>query len=96
MSRRNQSSRRRSYGRRQHEVRERRPDTRPEGATWLDDPDTDFEAGRSAGDSYDDRGAFGESFGGYTQEQASRSTFCPGEEEWSALVHPGRPRFRAP
>lgn len=38
MSRRNQAKRRRNYGRRQHEVRERRgPDAPGEGETWTRD-----------------------------------------------------------
>jgi hypothetical protein len=56
MSRRNQSRRRRTYGRRQHEVRERRPDTRldSEGLT----SDSDFDSTWSASDGADDRGSY--------------------------------------
>jgi hypothetical protein len=44
MSRRNQARRRRTYGRRQHEVRERRsPDAPTEGEAWTrDDPWNDW------------------------------------------------------
>jgi hypothetical protein len=66
MSRRSQSRRRRTYGRRQHEVRERRPDTRP-GETWLGDNGSEFEAEWQAADSIDDRATYGESFGGYSR-----------------------------
>lgn len=38
MSKRHQASRRRSYGRRQHELHER-DDRVPDGLTWLDEPE---------------------------------------------------------
>ena len=65
MSRRNQSSRRRSYGRRQHEVRERRLEDRPTSAF---DGDGEFELGTdwTAPDLGDERGSF-ESFRGYSR-----------------------------
>jgi hypothetical protein len=37
MSKRNQSRRRRAYGRRQHEVRERQPLPADAGSGWIDD-----------------------------------------------------------
>ena len=55
MSRRNQKSRRRTYGRRQHEVRERRiPGTPGETDPWARDSTWDD---LSATDSNDDNGA---------------------------------------
>jgi hypothetical protein len=51
MSRRNQSRRRRTYGRRQHEVRERRPGTAVP-ADWLDNG---ADTGWSDGDEGRDR-----------------------------------------
>lgn len=65
MSRRNQSTRRRSYGRRQHEVRERRPELETEDA-WVD---TELEAARDwhTPDAADEGGAYGKSFGGYAR-----------------------------
>ena len=65
MSRRNQTRRRRSYGRRQHEVRERRPDDQPAGS-WLGDSDTELETEWQSSDAGDDRSAY-ESFGSYGQ-----------------------------
>jgi hypothetical protein len=64
VSRRSQSRRRRTYGRRQHEVRERRPDV-PPGNGWLGDSDTQFDADWPTGDSVDDRAGYGEAFGSY-------------------------------
>jgi len=66
MSRRSQSRRRRTYGRRQHEVRERRPDTRP-GESWLVDGDAAVDAEWQTSESTDDRAAFGDSFGSYSR-----------------------------
>ena len=62
MSRRNQSRRRQSYGRRQHEVRERRLDYRPD-AGWTRDGDIELESEWQTTDVSDDR-AF-ESFGSF-------------------------------
>jgi len=60
MSRRNQSKRRRSYGRRQHEIRERRtPDA--DGNDWLGSSDADLEAPWRPSDATDDRHVFGDS-----------------------------------
>jgi len=64
MSRRNQSRRRRSYGRRQHEVRERRPEAR-DGEGWLSDSSSEFDAEWRSTDSYDDHASYGESFGSF-------------------------------
>lgn len=64
MSRRNQSRRRRSYGRRQHEVRERRPDSR-EATGLLGETDTDFDGEWQTTDTFDERASFGDSFGGF-------------------------------
>lgn len=63
MSRRNQVRRRRSYGRRQHEVRERRPD-QTAGQDWVT---RDDEIQWSVGDA-DGRGnGDGDAFGGYAR-----------------------------
>jgi len=64
MSRRNQSRRRRTYGRRQHEVRERRPEVR-DGEGWLSDSSADFDAELRSTDSYDDHASYGESYGSF-------------------------------
>ena len=64
MSRRNQSRRRRNYGRRQHEVRERRVDQRPESG-WLSDAESAHGDGWPATDAIEDHGSFGEPFAGY-------------------------------
>lgn len=62
MSRRHNSSRRRNYGRRQHEVRERRPDQAPD-LNWqpkqgeYDWPISEVDTDRSQGD-------VGDAFGG--------------------------------
>jgi hypothetical protein len=66
MSRRNQSRRRRSYGRRQHEVRERAPEVR-NGDGWLSDSSAEFDAEWRSADSYDDRATYGESFGSFSR-----------------------------
>ncbi len=66
MSRRNQSHRRRTYGRRQHEVRERQVD--PRGAAGLPgDGQTDLDSDWQTADSLDDRAAYGDSLGGYAR-----------------------------
>jgi hypothetical protein len=62
MSRRNQSRRRRTYGRRQHEVRERRPDAREGGLLGSADFDVETEWQSSEGDersTYESYGSFG-------------------------------------
>ena len=61
MSRRNQSRRRRSYGRRQHEVRERR--TGPESADWTND--TEPREDWLASDNSDETRGYGQAFEGY-------------------------------
>ena len=66
MTRRNQSRRRRTYGRRQHEVRERRPDSRGDAA-WSADGDFDTDAEWHAGDGAEERAPFGDAFGGYAR-----------------------------
>ncbi len=66
MSRRNQSRRRRSYGRREHEVRERRPELR-DLAGWNDGADNDDDTGWQAADGVDERASYGETFGGFGQ-----------------------------
>ncbi len=57
MSRRNQSRRRRTYGRRQHEVRERRPGTAAP-SDWMDARGdigwSDGDEGRDEGNNQDD------------------------------------------
>jgi len=63
MSRRSQSHRRRTYGRRQHEVRERRPDAR-EATGWLAGTEIDADSDWQATEPGDDRPAF-ESFGSF-------------------------------
>ncbi len=64
MSRRNQSRRRRAYGRRQHEVRERRPE-RSAAADWT----TDFEADTRDGwlPEGEEHATLGEGYGGYAR-----------------------------
>jgi len=64
MSRRNQSRRRRNYGRRQHEVRERRPDSRPVG-DWSVDPELDGDNGWHPAEPSEERAAYGEALGGF-------------------------------
>jgi hypothetical protein len=64
MSRRNQSHRRRTYGRRQHEVRERRPEDRGT-AGLLGDTETEFDGDWQAPETTDERAAFGDSYGGF-------------------------------
>ena len=64
MSRRNQSRRRRTYGRRQHEVRERRVDVR-DTAGLLGDDVGDMDSDWQATDTVDERAGYGESFGSY-------------------------------
>ncbi len=66
MSRRNQQNRRRSYGRRQHEVRERRLDERPADGV-LTDAETDFDADWQPTDTHEEHNAFGESYGAFSQ-----------------------------
>jgi hypothetical protein len=64
VSRRNQSRRRRTYGRRQHEVRERRVTNDP-AADWSQQPETtDFWL---SGDSADDPRSLDPTFGEYAQ-----------------------------
>lgn len=66
MSRRNQSHRRRTYGRRQHEVRERRPDSQPaEG--WLAEPELDTNNDWHSADNSEEHAAFGDPYGGFAQ-----------------------------
>lgn len=66
MSRRNQSHRRRTYGRRQHEVRERRPDSQPaEG--WLAEPELDTNNDWRSADNPEEHVAFGDPYGGFAQ-----------------------------
>jgi len=66
MSRRNQSHRRRTYGRRQHEVRERQADSRPaEG--WLTDPELDADSEWHSSDATEERAVFGDRYGGFAQ-----------------------------
>ena len=65
MSRRNQSSRRRSYGRRQHEVRERRVDDRTASA-FAGDADREFDTEWTAAELADDRASY-QSFQGLSQ-----------------------------
>jgi hypothetical protein len=64
MTRRNQSHRRRSYGRRQHEVRERQPDSSPE-AGWLRDEIFDDAERRQPGETADETAysSFGDGYG---------------------------------
>jgi hypothetical protein len=64
MSRRSQSHRRRTYGRRQHEVRERRTDTR-QGTGLLGEGESEFDINWRTTDGADDGAAYGESLGGY-------------------------------
>ena len=66
MSRRSQSRRRRTYGRRQHEVRERRPDTRG-AAGLMGDADPDLDADWQVTDALDERASYGDSFGGFSR-----------------------------
>lgn len=66
MSRRSQSRRRRTYGRRQHEVRERRPTSRADVA-WLGDGETDIGEGWQPADVSDEQPGFGDSFASYAQ-----------------------------
>ncbi|HEY5521404.1 MAG TPA: hypothetical protein VIK08_12170 [Candidatus Limnocylindrales bacterium] len=66
MSRRSQSRRRRTYGRRQHEVRERRPDSRTTDA-WLADPELDADNEWHSSDSSDERAVYGDPYGGFAQ-----------------------------
>lgn len=63
MSRRNQTRRRRSYGRRQHETRERRLDYEP-GSTLPTDTDAEFDADWQTVDGGDERSTY-DSFGGF-------------------------------
>ena len=67
MSRRNQSHRRRTYGRRQHEVRERRPDETRGVDGWLGGTDAESDTDWQTAESLDDRSAYGESFGTYSR-----------------------------
>ena len=53
MSRRNQSTRRRSYGRRQHEVRERRGRSLDEQGAWLHELSDGYFADAAGGQDYD-------------------------------------------
>ena len=62
MSRRNQSRRRRAYGRRQHEVRERRPSHDP-AVGWTGDA-TDRDDWLPS-DNFDEPRGFGQAFEGY-------------------------------
>lgn len=64
MSRRNQSRRRRTYGRRQHEVRERRVDVR-DGSGLLGDDVGEMDAEWQANDTVDERATYGKSFGSF-------------------------------
>jgi hypothetical protein len=64
MSRRNQSRRRRTYGRRQHEVRERRLDARPADG-WLGGTAVDGESDWQSAELLDDPAAYRDSFGGF-------------------------------
>lgn len=66
MTRRNQSRRRRTYGRRQHEVRERRPDARGDAA-WSADGDFTPDTEWHVDDTADERASYGESFGGFAR-----------------------------
>ncbi len=61
MSRRNQSRRRRSYGRRQHEVRERRPEHESADATNELEP----RDGLLSADNAEEPRGYGQAFGGY-------------------------------
>jgi hypothetical protein len=63
VSRRNQTRRRRSYGRRQHETRERRLDSQP-GTGWPTDANAEFDADWQTTDGGDERSTY-ESFGGF-------------------------------
>jgi hypothetical protein len=64
VSRRNQSRRRRAYGRRQHEVRERRVTTDP-AADWSEQPETtDYWL---SVDSADDPRSLDQAFGEFAQ-----------------------------
>jgi len=65
MTRRNQSHRRRNYGRRQHEVRERRDETRPAGA-WLNDTPQELDAEWQVSET-DEQPSYGDSFGGFSR-----------------------------
>ena len=66
MTRRNQQRRRRTYGRRQHEVRERRPDSRGDAA-WSADADLDNDTEWHVGDGAEERVRFGLGFGGFAR-----------------------------
>lgn len=65
MTRRNQSHRRRNYGRRQHEVRERRDETPPAGA-WFSETQSETGTDWQAGEA-EERPTYGESFGGFSR-----------------------------
>jgi len=65
MSRRNQSRRRRTYGRRQHEVRERRPEDRA-GSVFPGDGQFEIETDWAAAEAVDEHGSY-ESLGGFSR-----------------------------
>jgi hypothetical protein len=65
MTRRNQSHRRHTYGRRQHEVRERRDESRPAEA-WFSETESELDADWQVTDS-DERSSHGESIGGFSR-----------------------------
>lgn len=64
MSRRNHSTRRRSYGRRQHEVRERPPGLQSD-EPWLSDGELESATDWHAADNGDEGAAYRESFRGF-------------------------------
>jgi len=66
MARRNQARRRRTYGRRQHEVRERQPGERPTDG-WQTVSDAEVIADWQGSDGFDERTTYGESFGGFSR-----------------------------
>jgi hypothetical protein len=65
MSRRNQSSRRRSYGRRQHEVRERHTEDR-QGSAFPGDGEFELDTDQAVAEAGDERVSY-ESFGGFSR-----------------------------
>jgi hypothetical protein len=66
VSRRNQTRRRRTYGRRQHEVRERRPDGR-DATGFLGEADAELDNEWQGSEALEERTAYGESFGSFSQ-----------------------------